>query len=121
MNAIYRSACDELEELDRKAEKNGNMSLQDFQYADMLSHLKKTMLINHEMDKANDGYSGLYWDGYRNDGSYAGRRNVRRYTGYSGHQSRQETMDHLRMAIESAPDEETRRVLEATMSNMERG
>lgn len=144
MNNIYRYACAELDELDRKAEKNGGLTLQDFQYADMLAHLKKTEKINQQMEEAEkDGYSNRamypdyrgYWEGSYADGmggtSMARGGNMRRdpigrFSGndmptsgmYSGHPDRQETMKHLRMAMESTDNERTRQEIERVMSGM---
>lgn len=128
MDNIYRFACKELDDLDRRAEEKGGMTLQDFQYADMLNHLKKTMKINKQMDEAEgDGYSNrMYWDVPYYGNSYARGRNVRRDSmgrysrsdGYSGHPDSRETMEYLRMAMDNAPDDDTRQKIERLMSGM---
>lgn len=73
MHKLIEYICDEMEELERKAEKGGKLSIQEVQYADMLAHLKKNILTSDAMMESDDEYSN---DG----GSYArGRgRNARR-------------------------------------------
>lgn len=70
MHKLIEYVCDELEELEKKADKGGKLSMQEVQYADTLAHLKKNLLKADEMMD----------DGYSNRGSYARGRmgNVRR-------------------------------------------
>lgn len=42
MHKLYEYVCDELKDLEKKADK-GNLSLQEVQYADTLAHLKRTL------------------------------------------------------------------------------
>ena len=68
MHKLLDYVCDELEELEKKAEKV-KLSMSEIQYADTLAHLKKNLLRSDEL--MGEGYSG---DGYRmyDDGwSYA--------------------------------------------------
>jgi hypothetical protein len=68
MKSLISYVCDELEDLERKAEK-GKLTAAEVQYADTLAHLKKNLLKADEMM----GYSN-------ND--YARRRDYRgRYSG----------------------------------------
>lgn len=72
MHKLVEYICDEMEQLERKAEKDGKLSMQEIQYADTLAHLKKNILKADEMWEESE---------YSNDsGSYArGRgRNARR-------------------------------------------
>lgn len=91
MHKLIKYACDELEELERKADKGGKLSMQELQYADTLAHLKKNLMKADEMSGESEyssmGYSrrmsygeGSYADGERSyadsyyvrpDGSYA--------------------------------------------------
>ena len=49
MHKLIEYICDELEELERKAEKGGKLSMQEVQYGDMLAHFKKNLLKSDEM------------------------------------------------------------------------
>lgn len=82
MHRLIDYVCDELDDIERKADKGGKLSMSEIQYADTLAHLKKNLLKAEEMsDYSNDGYSrrmsysdnSNYSDGYyvRPDGSYA--------------------------------------------------
>lgn len=84
MHKLIQYACDELEEIERKAGKGGKLSMQELQYADTLAHLKKNLMKADEMSGEGE-YSSrgeysrrmVYDDGrsYRGgsyaDGSYA--------------------------------------------------
>jgi hypothetical protein len=85
MKALIQYVCDEMDDLEKKAEK-GKLSMSEIEYADKLAHLKKNILRSDEL--MDEGYSGdSHMDGYRmypysmNDGmSYARGRgsNARR-------------------------------------------
>jgi hypothetical protein len=85
MKALLDYVCDELDVLEKKADK-GKLSMSEIEYADKLAHLKKNILRSDEL--MDEGYSGdSHMDGYRmypysmNDGmSYARGRgsNARR-------------------------------------------
>jgi len=62
MHKLMEYVCDELEELEKKADK-GKLSMSEIEYADKLAHLKKNILRSDEL--MDEGYSG---DGYRYDG-----------------------------------------------------
>lgn len=76
---MYDNLCDyiheETMELDRKAKSNGKLSSTELQYADMLQHLKKSLLTNDAMEGA-DGYSEArgYGRSYMDGRSYADGR-----------------------------------------------
>ena len=79
MHKLIDFACDELEALEKKAEK-GDLSMSDVQYADTLAHMKKN-LLKGEMLMDESEYSGDYYMGGGMDHgrSYArGRTNARR-------------------------------------------
>lgn len=70
MHKLIEYICDELEELERKADKEGKLSMAEVQYADMLAHLKKNLLKSEEMMGEEEEYSmagGRPYEG----GSYA--------------------------------------------------
>lgn len=75
MDKLVDYACDELEKLEKKADK-GNLSMTEIQYADVLAHLKKNLLTADAMMDSDDGYSGDY-SYARGDGRGRGR-NARR-------------------------------------------
>lgn len=86
MHKLIDYVCDELEELEHKADK-GDLSAAEIQYADTLAHLKKNLLKSEEME----GYSGYY------PYSYA-RRDMR------GRYSRSAMSDKLRELMDTAPE-----------------
>ncbi len=80
MHKLYEYVCDELKDLEKKAEK-GNLSLQEIQYADTLAHLKKNLMKADEMMEDEFGeYSMAYYpmtsyaEEGGNKGGYMGRR-----------------------------------------------
>ena len=95
MDKLINYVCDELEELEKKAEKGG-LSSSEVQYADTLAHLKKNLLKGEELyeEMEDDGYSGNYpYDGTRSmrtDGmSY---RRGRSYARGRGSNARRDSM-----------------------------
>lgn len=144
MHKLIEYICDELEELERKADKDGKLSMAEMQYADLLAHTKKNLLKAEEMSDEME-YSGAYEDGYR--GSYArggqggnrgssnrsyrssyarGRgRNARRdsmgrYSSEGGYSRAGEDMVmELREMMEDAPDDRTRKEFERFIQKME--
>lgn len=118
MKALMDYICDEMSDLERKAEKDGKLSMAEVQYLDTLAHTKKNLLKADEMSE--EGYSGRMYPRYYGDGrmdgrsytdgrSYARRRDsMGRYSrGYS--MANEDMMDELRELMEKAPDEMTKR------------
>ena len=127
MHKLMEYVCDEMKELERKAEKDGKLSMAEMQYLDTLAHTKKNLLKSDEMSE--EGYSGMMYpryygddrmDGrsYRDERSYADDRSyarnrrrdsMGRYSrrGYS--MAADDMMDELRELMEKAPDEMTKR------------
>ena len=58
MHKLIEYVCDELEELEKKADKEGNLSMSEVEYADKLAHLKKNLLKSEEMMESD--YSSKY-------------------------------------------------------------
>lgn len=90
MHKLMDYVCDELEELEKKAEK-GKLSMSEIEYADKLAHLKKNILRSDEL--MDEGYSGGYrYDGgmsfARGRGSNANRDSRGRYSSDRGYSSR---------------------------------
>ena len=120
MHKLIDYVCDELEQLERKAEK-GSLSMSEVQYADTLAHLKKNILTaDAMMDEGESGmypYYGSYARGgsYNRGGSYARRRDS------MGRYSRDDDMmSDLRELMQKAPDEKTRQEFQRFMDKLER-
>lgn len=142
MDKLMEYICDELEEIERKAEKNGKLSMTEIQYADTLAHMKKNLLKAEEMMDGEEyseagggsyrGYSrrGNSYEGGRGGqggGSYRGgsyargggrgqgarRDSMGRYSNRSNYSYGSEDMvQELREMMEDAPDDRTRQELE---------
>ena len=132
MHKLMEYVCDEMKELERKASKDGKLSMAEMQYLDTLAHTKKNLLKSDEMS-GEEGYSGMmypryygddrmdgrsYGDGrsYVDDRSYArGRgRNARRdsmgrYSSRGYSMANEDMADELRDLMEKAPDEMTKK------------
>lgn len=86
MDKLIDYICEELEELERKADKEGKLTMSEIQYMDTLAHAKKNLLKSEEMyEEMESGYSrrGGMGEGsyrYEGEGSYTrGRgRNAKR-------------------------------------------
>lgn len=68
MHKLIDYICEELDELERKADKDGKLSMAEIQYGDTLAHFKKNLLKAEEMTEG-EGYSSRGWSYAR--GSYA--------------------------------------------------
>ena len=111
MHKLIEYVCDELDELERKAEKDGKLSMAEVQYMDTLAHTKKNLLKADEMmeegeySMAGDRGVRSYVRGGR---SYARGRNARRDSmgRYSreGYSMNDDIADRLRDLMEDAPD-----------------
>ena len=113
MHKLVDYICDELKELERKAEKNGSLSMSEVQYMDTLAHAKKNLLTGEAMMEAEDGESGRYsmphYGNYNYGGSYRrGRDSMGRYTSRRGYSYDDGMIEELRSLMESAPDERTK-------------
>jgi len=138
MDKLMDFLCDEIDELERKADKDGKLSMAEIQYLDTLAHTKKNLLKAEEMSE--DGYSNRSYprgdyrfvgDGSYDDGMYRGRsyargrgRNARRDSmgRYSsrGYSMASEDMVHeLRDLMKDAPDEHTKREFEKFINRIE--
>ncbi len=114
MHKLIDFICDEIDEIERKADK-GKLSMAEIQYLDTLAHTKKNLLKAEEMS-GGEGYSGRYYgnrsyaDGrtYVDGHSYARRRDsMGRYSrGYS--MATEDMSKELRELMKDAPDDRTR-------------
>ena len=124
MHKLMEYICEELEELERKADKDGKLSMAEIQYGDTLAHFKKNLLSaeemwdNSEYSEAGGSYArgrggnrgGRNRGGANQYGSYAmrGGSYVRgNRDGYSGDDSEM-MVQELRELMEQAPDDRTR-------------
>lgn len=125
MHKLIEYICDELEELERKADKEGKLSMAEIQYGDTLAHMKKNLLKADEMwedseysmmggsyatdDRRNGPYtrSGSYARGGRGGRGGGRRGGANQYGSYAGEYSMEG--EDFRMEfeemIESAPNE----------------
>lgn len=144
MDKLIEYVCDELEQLEKKADKGGKLSMQEIQYADMLAHLKKNILTGEAMMEDGE-YSnesgGSYARGGRGRGSYARRdsmgrysrdnggayvqgdrggsyRNYSRESGYSRDDAKEDMIMQLR-EMEQDADEESRRMIKKWIKQVE--
>jgi hypothetical protein len=65
MHKIMEYVCKEMEDLEKKIEKNGGLNPTDMQYLDTLAHTKKNLLKAEEMSEGSyrGSYRGSYDDG----------------------------------------------------------
>lgn len=130
MHKLMEYICDELEELDRKVEKEGKLSSTEIQYADLLAHTKKNLLKAEEMSEGGEYSSmGSY---SRTDGrSYArGRgRNARRdsmgryssegrYSGEGGYSRAEDFHMEFEELMQKAPNDRVRQKMMDVMRDM---
>lgn len=129
MHKLLEYVCDEMEELESKADK-GKLSMAEMQYLDTLAHTKKNLLKADEM--MGEGYSedGDYRGNYRgsyNRGSYdrggrsydgTYRTSMARKRDSMGRYSR-DMADELRQMMEDAPDDRTRQEFQKFIQKIE--
>ena len=112
MHKLYEYACDELMELEKKADKG--LSAAELEYADKLTELKKNILKIEMLE--DEGYSAEYRDDrmYRTDGHSYGRRD--RMGRYS--RAAHDIVKQLEDMLPHAPDEEARRDIHELIDKM---
>lgn len=71
MHKLIEYICDELEELERKADKEGKLSMAEIQYGDMLAHFKKNLLKGEEMYGEDEEMYSMAGGSYEGGRSYA--------------------------------------------------
>ena len=143
MHKLMEYICDELAELERKADKDGKLSMAEVQYADTLLRMKKNLLKSEEMyeeseySEAGNSYArggnrgggnrggnrggsnrGSYEGSY--DGSYA--RSRARYSNDDMRYSRatSDMVEQIRDMMREAPDEKTRMEFQRFVEKLER-
>lgn len=124
MHKLMDYVCDELEELERKVEKGGKLTMAETEYAGELLDAKKDMLKIDEMEdmggssfasRSNRGGSyegrsygsymgGSYADG-RGRGSQANRDRMGRYSSERGYSQDSDLMEEIEMLPEHKKNE----------------
>lgn len=74
MHKLIDYICDELEELERKADKEGKLSMAEIQYGDMLAHFKKNLLKGEEMYGDDEEMYSMAGGSYARGGNRGGNR-----------------------------------------------
>ena len=139
MHKLIEYVCDELEELERKADK-GKLSMTEMQYVDLLAHTKKNLLTADAMMEADDEYSNDGGSSYaRGRGRYAKRDAMGRYSyddvhmmggtyrdgrdGRDGRYSRADAKEDMLMELHNmekmAQDNETRQMVKRWIKQVE--
>ncbi len=139
MHKLIDYVCGELEELERKAEKEG-LSMAEVQYGDTLAHFKKNLLKGEEMmgedeysmaggsyvrggQSRRDGRSmrgGSYRSYARGRGGNAKRDRMGRYSREDGYSmANDEMIDELHELMQEAPDEQTRKEFQKFIQRIE--
>lgn len=136
MHKLIEYVCEELKDLEKKADKSGGLTSSEIEYADKLAHLKKNLLKGEELYDEMVDYSGNTRDdtamshrrdGGHRDGSYARGRGSRanrdtmgRYSSEYGYsRDAAEMASKLRDLMHDAPDESTRREIERLVEKVE--
>lgn len=146
MHKLIEYICGELEDLERKSEKEG-LSMAEVQYGDTLAHFKKNLLKGEEM-MGEDEYSmaggsyaggsyarggrggqsrrggqpmrGSYGSYARGRGSNARRDSMGRYSREDGYSmANDEMIDELHELMQDAPDEQTRKEFQKFIQRIE--
>ena len=133
MHKLIDFVCEELEDLERKVERGGKLSMTEVQYMDILAHTKKNLLKSEEMMEEG-GYS---MDNYaysregrrysnarmgRGRGSNASRDSMGRYSSnrYSreGYSTEEDFRSELEELMREAPNEQVKQKLQMIMTEM---
>lgn len=135
MHKLMQYICDELDELERKADKEGKLSMAEIEYADKLAHIKKSLLTAEAMwedsEYSEDGEGGQP----SRRGSYRmSNRNSYRRSSYArgrGATARRDTMgrystaeaedlvEELRDLMQDAPDQQTKQDIQKIVRRLE--
>lgn len=128
MHKLYEYVCDELKDLEKKAEK-GSLSMQEVQYADTLAHLKKNLMKADEMmgDEYGEYSMGYYpMTSYADKGmrggrySYAPRRDIMgRYSRIGHSLANDETINDLHEVMNETHNERIRSEIKKLIDRIE--
>ena len=144
MHKLMDYICEELEQLEKKADKDGKLSMSEVEYADKLLHMKKNLLKAEELYEdseysmadgmsyarggrggsrrggnqygsyASEGRGGSYRQG---GGSYASGGGSNAREGYS--RATEDITERLHDLMSDAPDERTRQEIQKMIRKME--
>ena len=131
MHKLIDFVCDELEDLERKVERGGKLSMQEVQYMDTLAHTKKNLLKSEEMMEGGYSMERYPYDSRiysmarmgRGRGSNANRDSMGRYSGnrYSyddGYSMEGDFRADLEELMRYAPNEQIKQKLQMIMTEM---
>lgn len=132
MHKLIDYICDELDDLEQKAE-HGKLSMAEVEYGDMLAHFKKNLLTADAMMGEDEySYSYAYDDGMsmaRGRGRNARRDSRGRYSRdsyggrsyrYSRADAKEGLMNELRDFHDESTDENTKQMIRTWMSQLEK-
>lgn len=130
MHKLIEYVCDELEELERKVDKGGKLTMQETQYLDTLAHTKKNLLKADEMEEDGE-YSNAYnrmmpnrsynmndrRSYARGRGRNARRDSMGRYSS-EGYSMADGIAEELRDLMQDAPDAQTRQDIQRIVDRL---
>lgn len=121
MHKLLEYVCDELKELERKADKDGKLSMAEVQYADTLAHMKKNLLEGEEMmgEEYSNAYDEPMYRGSYARGNYRRRDAMGRYSSGGYSRAGEDMVMELRKLMDNAPDDRTRQEFQHFISKIE--
>ena len=132
MHKIYEYLCDELKNLEKKAESGQELSMAELEYLDKLTETKKNLLKiemleeDSEYSNAMDGGSyarggrgGSYRSSYASGRGRGARRDAMgRYSSEGYSRAEDDFMADMRELMASAPNDRIRQKMQSIMSDM---
>lgn len=117
MDKLCEYIDNEMSEIERKAA-SGRISNSDIERADMLAHLKKSILTNEAMEESySREYRPIHGNSYARRHSYAPRRDS--MGRYSRDDAVDEMVEELEDMMNKAPDAETKKELRKFITKMQ--
>lgn len=130
MHKIYEYLCDELKDLEKKAESGQKLSMAELEYLNKLTETKKNLLkiemLEEDSEYSNAMDGGSYARGGRGRSyrsSYARGRGARRdamgrYSSEGYSRAEDDFMADMRELMASAPNDRIRQKMQSIMSDM---
>ena len=126
MHKLIEYVCDELDALERKADKEGKLSMAEIQYGDTLAHMKKNLLKADEMSDGSYGmayaYEGTAMSNrrmpYNDVGRSYAKRDARGRYSRDGYSRNEDFKADLMELMENAPNDHVRQKIHSIMSDM---
>lgn len=130
MHKIYEYLCDELKDLEKKAESGQGLSMAELEYLNKLTETKKNLLkiemLEEDSEYSNAMDGGSYARGGRGRSyrsSYARGRGARRdamgrYSSEGYSRAEDDFMEDMRELMASAPNDRIRQKMQSIMSDM---